>query len=256
MSIKIFMRLLGFPMALAVIVSLAVPVSAEWIPMTVNNFSFETPALSDGGWQAGAPTGWTMYVSGTGAHVGAQNPQNSQYAGTTYVSPTQPGYLPAPAQGLQFCYVNVGLSGGYISNATYIYQSLGKIEANYSYRATAAIGKRLDFTSFPSGWELSLRYGGSGWNGTLLASINETQSQAPSPGTFVDLSCMFNSDNFPAAIGQTMYVVFKATPPNTSQLYQLNLDNIRVEKIPEPSTIALLAGGLVGLLCYAWRKRR
>jgi len=26
--------------------------------------------------------------------------------------------------------------------------------------------------------------------------------------------------------------------------------------IPEPSTLALLAGGLVGLLCYAWRKRR
>jgi probable HAF family extracellular repeat protein len=26
--------------------------------------------------------------------------------------------------------------------------------------------------------------------------------------------------------------------------------------IPEPSTLALLAGGLVGLLCYAWRKRK
>jgi len=26
--------------------------------------------------------------------------------------------------------------------------------------------------------------------------------------------------------------------------------------IPEPSTLVLLAAGLVGLLCYAWRKRR
>ena len=26
--------------------------------------------------------------------------------------------------------------------------------------------------------------------------------------------------------------------------------------IPEPSTLALLATGLLGLLCYAWRKRR
>ncbi|MCG2685700.1 MAG: PEP-CTERM sorting domain-containing protein [Planctomycetales bacterium] len=26
--------------------------------------------------------------------------------------------------------------------------------------------------------------------------------------------------------------------------------------IPEPSTLALLAAGLLGLLCYAWRKRR
>jgi len=29
-----------------------------------------------------------------------------------------------------------------------------------------------------------------------------------------------------------------------------------LKEIPEPSTLALLAGGLLGLLCYAWRKRR
>ncbi len=28
------------------------------------------------------------------------------------------------------------------------------------------------------------------------------------------------------------------------------------QEIPEPSTLALLASGLLGLLCYAWRKRR
>jgi hypothetical protein len=26
--------------------------------------------------------------------------------------------------------------------------------------------------------------------------------------------------------------------------------------IPEPGTLALLAGGLVGLIAYAWRKRK
>jgi hypothetical protein len=26
--------------------------------------------------------------------------------------------------------------------------------------------------------------------------------------------------------------------------------------VPEPSTLALLAAGLMGLLCYAWRKRK
>jgi hypothetical protein len=26
--------------------------------------------------------------------------------------------------------------------------------------------------------------------------------------------------------------------------------------VPEPGTLALLAAGLAGLLCYAWRKRR
>ena len=29
-----------------------------------------------------------------------------------------------------------------------------------------------------------------------------------------------------------------------------------VSFVPEPSTLALIASGLIGLLCYAWRKRR
>jgi hypothetical protein len=35
-----------------------------------------------------------------------------------------------------------------------------------------------------------------------------------------------------------------------------NIDNITVGTIPEPSVIVLLASGLIGLLCYAWRKRK
>ncbi len=34
------------------------------------------------------------------------------------------------------------------------------------------------------------------------------------------------------------------------------IDNISVTRIPEPSTLALLACGLMGLLAYAWKRRR
>ena len=34
------------------------------------------------------------------------------------------------------------------------------------------------------------------------------------------------------------------------------LDSVSVTVIPEPGTLALLATGLIGLLCYAWRKRK
>lgn len=34
------------------------------------------------------------------------------------------------------------------------------------------------------------------------------------------------------------------------------IDNVRVNTIPEPSTIILTAYGLIGLLAYAWRKRK
>ncbi|MBU4271654.1 MAG: PEP-CTERM sorting domain-containing protein [Planctomycetes bacterium] len=36
----------------------------------------------------------------------------------------------------------------------------------------------------------------------------------------------------------------------------VNFDSVTVTVIPEPSTLALLATGLLGLLCYAWRKRK
>ena len=36
------------------------------------------------------------------------------------------------------------------------------------------------------------------------------------------------------------------------------LDNVRLTStaVPEPSTLALLAGGLFGLVAYAWKKRK
>ena len=36
----------------------------------------------------------------------------------------------------------------------------------------------------------------------------------------------------------------------------MTFDRVTVSMIPEPSTLALLATGLIGLLCYAWRKRK
>ncbi len=34
------------------------------------------------------------------------------------------------------------------------------------------------------------------------------------------------------------------------------VDSASLTRVPEPGTVALLLGGLAGLLCYAWRKRR
>ena len=42
----------------------------------------------------------------------------------------------------------------------------------------------------------------------------------------------------------------------TGTVFGPRLNGFTISSIPEPSTLVLLATGLIGLLCYAWRKRK
>jgi hypothetical protein len=46
-----------------------------------------------------------------------------------------------------------------------------------------------------------------------------------------------------------------ALPPGGAGL-SIDGMGLSVSIVPEPGTLALLAAGLLGLLCYAWRKRK
>lgn len=61
--------------------------------------------------------------------------------------------------------------------------------------------------------------------------------------------------------GWTSITLGDSNTTNPSKIYTValtttNPETITISAVPEPGTIALLAGGLFGLLAYAWRKRK
>jgi hypothetical protein len=89
-----------------------------------------------------------------------------------------------------------------------------------------------------------------------LATINLTR-QATEPSTSSPIPCQQFTFS---ATGQYFllknFVNWSGWDRGTVVSNYVGLGEVRFEGVPEPGTLALLAAGLVGLLCYAWRKRK
>jgi len=57
-------------------------------------------------------------------------------------------------------------------------------------------------------------------------------------------------------IGATGNGYFSSTPPPNDYQHNVTLGAFSVSVVPEPSTSALLAGGIAGLVTFAWRRKR
>jgi hypothetical protein len=87
--------------------------------------------------------------------------------------------------------------------------------------------------------------------GTTIDATNGVFTTYSTPDTVPD----------PSLVGQKLRVLLHLNIPNLTQPNPgsgVNVDNVRIQAtgVPEPATLALLASGLIGLVCYAWRKRR
>jgi len=129
----------------------------------INNFSFEQNVAPAAGQVVGSvPAGWTAFNKAGAADIGSQ--WAGFISGENNYDYTVGSPLAAPADGNQYCYINMfnppDLTGG-------IYQDVGALQTNTVYTLTVAVGSRADRINSPG--IISL-VNGQNNTGTLLAS--------------------------------------------------------------------------------------
>ena len=176
-------RLLTLAIGLLVFTGLVHPASAA--PVTVPNFSMETPVLAAGGW-TNTLTNWT----GTGGNPSAQAFQE-------YIT----GFS---AQGTQ----HVGMELNYD-----VWQDLTGVtyEAASEYTLTVAVGNRAGTSQAGNDSQYAFAQGGTGTVQTLYGPNGSKNATLFTGGTFGDgAPLIMNTTTYPAAVGHTIRILVRA----------------------------------------------
>lgn len=218
-------------LALVALAGIAFSPGAHAASVVVANFSFEDDVASGPGQVVTfVPSGWVSFNQGAPSDIGSQWADGVDY---TINTP-----LATPAEGNQYCYVNMfnpAVTGG-------IFLDVGELLANTQYTLTVAIGSRADRMNSPG--IISL-INGIDNTGTVLATgggIPATQN------TWQDYTISFTTGN---SVSDDLIIALSVLGNGTT--IQADFDNVRLDAtaVPEPSTVALcLVGGLgmVGLI--------
>lgn len=259
---------------LAVVVGMAIVLTGDSVQATlistISDAGFEsvTSGWSSSGLVSGAPTGWTQGV------VGVSSPSTDTYSlRKSAADSANQAITPDPTEGLNQVMMIVRHNGTPAGqDNVYLYQSLGTIDAsavgslitvsvdtaarsqasNVPRSATARIGIYTGTTATSLGTEVS--GGGTGSMRTLAVNSSGVASTYTN-GTISD-TLNISSD----LVGSTLYLAVSAlylsSPGGVSDQYVFDNVTYTTTPAPEPGSLLLLATGLIGLLAYAWRKRK
>ena len=221
-------------------------ISAQASPVTILNYSFETPTLANDGNNPVANTnpwnswGWFKTTGVSWQDFGIENPSVGEYTGATGSG------TPSGADGINVCYLNQNATGGAVVN---IFQDIGTLLPDTTYTLTVAIGQRFDRVngSATIGLIDTTSANANPWaTGTLESSTTGVSSVA---GSFQDFTTTFTTGS---TVTGDLYVGAQYVGNGT---IQASVDNFRLDvtTVPEPGTMALAALGGASLLF--WRRR-
>lgn len=205
-----------------------VAVSMLGVPMTradLVNPSFESPDAPTDGYLAAVPSGWTAEGSGS-CYI-----TNGTWASTAY------GSIPDGSQIVE------------IGDYKELWQNTGiALQDGWTYTVNFQAGTSGNMPEDAALWA-TLRTANNTTEVGSSAIVYQSWATAPNGGfSSYSLSGTYH--------GANKYLTIDFSTTGTA--YYVAFDNVSISStfVPEPSSIALLTTGILGLLCYAWRKRR
>jgi hypothetical protein len=212
------------------------------VSIPVPNSSFETPSL--------APGAYTFFPQGSGENSSGDWVQ-SHTAAAGAVNNTN-GAFGAQPSGVD------GTNVGWLVNRQSIWQDLTDIfQVGQSYTLTVDVALRADMAGSPNDTLRLILFGGRNGLSPYVAGYVDFLSQDLSTTAMTDCTVTIPAvQSTDAWANQKVGIWIYNTVGSGGTGYWLDNVRLTTTTVPEPSSIALVVSALIGLLAYAWQKKR